>query len=639
MTQPLSYGTPHHPNQLGPNRAARRLAALAALVLAVFLPPWAHAQTPSGTAAEAPAGAGGPIRLRQPAQEAPAQVLAPPAPSTTSTTATTSTPSSGPNPPSLSTRPGEFETFVGLPRFGIDMVSDLASGAVDFSPLVPPEYLIQSGDEVLVTLWGSIDADLRLLVDRTGRVSIPRVGPVQLAGVRFVDLQLTLAKRVAQVFKNFELSASLGRLRGVRVYVTGFVQRPGAFSVAGLSTVMSAVMRAGGPAAGGSFRQIELRRESQLVATFDLYDLLLRGDRAGDRLVQPDDVIHVLPVGPQVALRGSTNKQAVYELKVGETLGDLLRMAGGFSPVADRSRVALERLDARNAQRVVQLPMPENEVLRLSNGDVVRVFSAVEAVLSIERQNRRVRVEGEVAAPGEYLLPPGSTLADAVRAAGGLTASAYIFGAQFSRESVRQAQAENYERALRDMETDLARTSASKRLTTAEDAVSQTAQQAATTRLVERLRALQPNGRVVLQIPPDGKLLPDLLVEDQDKLVVPAKPTSIGVFGSVFNTGNYLFQRGRTLEDYLRLAGGPTKGADEGSIFVVRANGQVVSSRQNTGYFGRGNQIATLVTEPGDTVFVPEEMEKSTLLQTAKDWTLLLFQLGIGSAGIKSALN
>ena len=204
---------------------------------------------------------------------------------------------------------------------------------------------------------------------------------------------------------------------------------------------------------------------------------------------------------------------------------------------------------------------------------------------------------------------------------------------------MRQAQAENYERALRDMETDLARTSASKRVSTAEDGVSQTAQQAATARLVERLRALQPSGRVVLQIPPDGKQLPDLLVEDQDKLVVPAKPTSIGVFGSVFNTGNYLFQRGRTLEDYLRLAGGPTKGADEGSIFVVRANGQVVSSRQNSGYFGRGNQIATLATEPGDTVFVPEEMDKSTFLQTAKDWTLLLYQLGIGAAGIKSALN
>ncbi|MCO4095139.1 MAG: hypothetical protein HEQ37_17535 [Acidovorax sp.] len=130
-----------------------------------------------------------------------------------------------------------------------------------------------------------------------------------------------------------------------------------------------------------------------------------------------------------------------------------------------------------------------------------------------------------------------------------------------------------------------------------------------------------------------------LLVEDQDRLIVPAKPTSIGVFGSVFNTGNYLYQPGRTLDDYLRLAGGSTKGADEGSVFVVRANGQVVSSRQISGYFGRGNQIGNLSTEPGDTVFVSEEIDKSTFLQTAKDWTLLFYQLGLGAAGIKSALN
>ena len=117
------------------------------------------------------------------------------------------------------------------------------------------------------------------------------------------------------------------------------------------------------------------------------------------------------------------------------------------------------------------------------------------------------------------------------------------------------------------------------------------------------------------------------------------RPTSIGVFGSVFNAGNYLFIEGRNLDDYLRLAGGPTKGADESSVFVVRSSGQVVSSRQKSGFFDRGNQIAGLVAEPGDTVYVPEELDKSTFLQTARDWTLLLFQLGVGAAGIKSALN
>lgn len=577
-------------------------------------------RSPGATPDPVPATPGGPPRLRQ---LAPDQVLAPATPA----------------PVPAVVRPGEFESFVGLPRFGAELVNELAAGATDYSPVIPPEYVIQGGDEIQLTLWGSVDADLRLIVDRSGRVTIPRVGPVLLAGTRYAELHDTLARRVGQVFKNFELSASLGRLRGVRVYVTGFVQRPGAYSVAALSTVMNVVMRAGGPASAGSFRHIELRRDGRAVANFDLYDLLLRGDRSGDRLVQPDDVIHVMPVGTQVALRGSVNKQAVFEVRTGETFSDLLRMAGGLTPVADRSRVALERLDDRNGVRVVQLSLPANDALALANGDILRVFSSVESTLSVERQNRRVRIDGEVMLPGEYVLPPGSTLSDAVRIAGGISPSAFLYGAQFSRESVRAAQIENYDRALRDLETDFARASASKRVSSNDEAATQSAQAASTSRLIERLRALQPTGRVVLQLAPEATELPALLLEDGDRLFVPARPSSVGVFGSVFNSGNYLYLSGRTLDDYLRVAGGPTRGADEGSVFVVRANGQVVSSRQSAGWFRGGNQIGNVRAEAGDTVFVPEEMDKTTFIQTAKDWTLLLYQLGIGVAGIKSAVR
>jgi protein involved in polysaccharide export with SLBB domain len=400
---------------------------------------------------------------------------------------------------------------------------------------------------------------------------------------------------------------------------------------------MNAVMRAGGPAAAGSFRQIELRRGGKIAGTFDLYDLLLRGDRAGDRLVQPDDVIHVAAVGPQVALRGSVNKQAIYELKAGETLRDLLAMAAGFSPVADKSRVALERLDNRNAQRVVQIELPANDAAPLVNGDVVRVFSAVEATLSIKRQNKRVRVDGEVLNPGEYVLPPESTLTDALKAAGGLTPAAYLYAAQFMRESVKQTQQENFDRALRDLETESARVTFSTRTTNADEAAAQTANAQATSRLIERMRAVKPTGRIVLQTPPEGGELPALALEDGDHLYIPARPTTVGIFGSVFNTGSYLYSSGRQVTDYLRLAGGPTRGADDASIFVVRANGSVVSSMQGSGWFNRLGQLSALKAEPGDTIFVPEEMNKTTNLQTARDWTQIFFQLAVGLAGLKTA--
>ena len=150
-----------------------------------------------------------------------------------------------------------------------------------------------------------------------------------------------------------------------------------------------------------------------------------------------DDVIHVDAVGPQVGLIGSVNRPAVFELKPGETVADLLRMGGGFSPVADTTRLALERLDSRATLRVLQIPVGPAEAQPLRNADVLRAFNAINVATSLQRQNKRVRIEGEVLRPGDYVLPPESTIADALAAAGGLTLGAYVFGTEFSRESVR----------------------------------------------------------------------------------------------------------------------------------------------------------------------------------------------------------
>jgi protein involved in polysaccharide export with SLBB domain len=401
---------------------------------------------------------------------------------------------------------------------------------------------------------------------------------------------------------------------------------------------VGALMRAGGPSAAGSFRDIEVRRGSETVARLDLYELLLKGDRSADRLLRAGDVVHVHAVGPQVGFVGSVNKPAVIELKSGETTLDALRMVGGFSAVADRSRLALERLAERNVRRVVQLELPRDEGSVLSQGDVVRAFSAVDSVLSNRRQAKRVRIEGEVLSAGEYVLPESSSVRDAVRAAGGYTSSAYLFGTEFTRTSAQRLQQENYERALRDLETDLARASGSQRLSTTEESNAQAARSASTQRLIERLRALRPTGRIVLQLEPDATDLPDLALEDGDRIYVPPRPTTVGVFGSVFNAASYLHQPDRNLGDYIRLAGGPTKGADERSIYLIRANGNVISGRQvDTGWFLRTGSIERVRAEPGDTVFVPEEMDKTTVIQSVKDWTQIVFQFGLGIAGFKSA--
>ncbi|MBQ0958353.1 SLBB domain-containing protein [Ideonella sp. 4Y11] len=540
--------------------------------------------------------------------------------------------------------PGEFEQYVqrlAMPvpvrRLGAELMQPDLSAA-DPLPVVPADYLVVPGDELAITVWGSVDVDTRVQVDRSGRITLPRAGSVMVAGTRYSELPALLNRQLGKVFRNFNLNVSLGQLRGMRVYLTGFVARPGSYVVGALSTVSSALIQAGGPTAAGSFRRIELRRRGQAPVAFDLYDLLVSGDRRADQVLQPDDVVHVLPVGPQVALLGSVNQPAVVELKPGETLESALKMVGGLSSVADVNRLSIEPLDDRSGARVFDVPLADAARRPLGRGDVITVHSAIDPRQPTVRQNKRVVIEGEVLRPGVYVLPAASSLADLINQAGGFTANAYVFGAQFTRETVRQAQLLNYDRVLRDLEVDITRASSTQRIATNDEVKAQEARADAAARLVEKMRNLQPDGRLVLQLPADAGSLPPMQLEDGDRLYVPARPTSVGVFGSVFNTGNFVFDGSHSIGDYLKMAGGPTRGADKEAAFVLRANGSVVSNLQGSGWFNNG-PLASMPALPGDTVFVPEEMNKTTLLQDAKDWTQILYQLGLGLAGLRSATN
>ena len=528
-------------------------------------------------------------------------------------------------------------------RFGAELMTrqrDERGGdeVVDGPSLVPDDYVLGPGDEVLLSLWGSVEANLRLTVDRAGRLSIPRIGTLSLVGVKYGELRNLIRQRVATQFRNFDLSVALGEVRAIRIYVTGFVQKPGAQSVSGLSTVLHGLLAAGGPSAVGSYRTIQLRRGGTLVSTLDLYDLLLRGDRSADRSLRNDDVIHVAAVGPQVGVIGSVNRPAVFELKPGETLNDALAMAGGPSTVANRSNAVIHRLDERAGQALRDVNLAKDGGQPLSNGDVLRVLSMADVARPALRQSKRVRVDGEVQRPGDYVLPAGSTLRDALNAAGGLTTEAYLFGAEFSREAVRLSQIENYDRALRDLEAEFNRAAlAQKERTAGPNQDFTAARNTGQFKLIERLRAVQPTGRVVLQFTPGDNRLPELALEDGDRLYIPARPTTVNVYGSVFNSGSYLYSADRTLDQYLNLAGGPTRTADKSSVFVLRANGSVVSNRgTRSGWGFGGGLVEAMQAQPGDTVFVPEEIYRTDATQDVKDWAQILYQFGLGAVALKN---
>lgn len=529
--------------------------------------------------------------------------------------------------------PTEFQQYVEnivgeqLKPFAFDLARD---GDQTFSPpataAIPGDYLIGPGDEVFVRTWGSLDADLRLTVDRAGQVAIPKVGTVTLTGVSHANLNKVLQAAIGKTYSGVNVSASMGQLRGIRVYVTGYAQSPGAYTVNNLSSLVNVVMAAGGPSSAGSFRNIQLKRAGKVVSTFDLYDLLLKGDKSQDRPVTSEDVIHVGPAGAQVAIAGSVNKPSIFEVKKGESLQDLLGYAGGFVSGAQTDTIKYMGMATRQ-QGFKPLDTNNKSSKALEDGDIYLVVSEVALQQPIDKQFRMVKVDGQVSKPGIYALKPTDTLQDAIKAAGGLTPSAYLYGTRLERVSVKAAQAKNLERFKREAKRDLSADSLRKQTTVEDVQLAASAQQRGAA-LIAVLEEIKADGRLALNLKPKSKELPPVLVESGDVLTVPAVPNSVAIMGSI--AGGQLtlaYDPDQSLSEYIEMAGGYSRGADTRKVYVMRANGQFTNA--NKGWFSSSVNLM-----PGDAIFVPEDFQKTSFTKELKDWTSIIYQLGLGAAAI-----
>lgn len=537
-----------------------------------------------------------------------------------------------PAPPA---KPGEFEKFVELrvghklPRFGSSLIIPSARDfALPATATIPPDYLLGVGDQIAISLTGSIEGSAEVTVNTEGKVFLPHIGSVTLAGVRYADVKSKIAALIGQQYHGYTVTVEVKKLRGIRVYVTGFATSPGGYAVNSLSTLVNAVLAAGGPSAGGGYRSIKLYRNQHLVTDFDLYDLVRRGNRSHDAILQNEDVIFIPPVGDQIAVTGSVNEEAIYETKPGESLASVLALAGGTNALADNSRVELYRLSNLNSFGGLEVPQAALASTFASNGDIVQVLSNGTLQQPVERQAILVRIEGEVKAPGSYYLAPGSRMDDVIRLAGGLSPRAFLYGSRIERFSVKEQQRVSFDEAIQQLELSLA--SAPLKNNGLTDQGTQATQLAGARAVVEKLKKVEPDGRIIFDIQPDASNLPaDFLLENNDHIVIPARPITVGVFGSVYHPASFLFDadRPQRISAYVDKAGGPLRLADKHEIFVVRANGSVLSYRHGA---------LAAVALPGDVIFVPVKTSSSSVLAKILQFSTLLFQVGLTTAAFIS---
>jgi protein involved in polysaccharide export with SLBB domain len=750
----------------------------------------------------------------------------------------------------------EFQRFILastgqlLPIYGSWLFEHVPS---TFAPLdqvpVNPEYKLGPGDRIDVRVWGQINFSQPLTIDRSGDVFLPQVGRISLAGLPFAQVQSVLLSAIGRVYKNFDVSVSMGRLRSIEIFVVGQARRPGNYTVSSLSTLVNALFASGGPSSRGSMRRIQLKRCDQVVTTFDLYDLLMRGDKSKDAPLQAGDVIFIPRAGPRVAVSGTVETPAIYEINDNSQLGDVLNDAGGLSSVAAGKRVILERISQHaallsedvaltpqglskvlqdgdmirmlaivprfentitlkgNVADPVRLPwhagmrvsdaIPDKEVLltrsywternklsddkqekaqladlraqalggratslqplgypalgqpmasqaldgqpmddatllaslnpaelnagtiapayhdevrnskadkslaaslssneappvryfsfkndvqppapdidwsfasieRIDNqtlttrlipfnlgrvvidhdaaadvllqpGDVITIFSRADIATPHSEQAKQVRLEGEVKMAGVYSVGPNETLRQLVARAGGLSPDAYLYGAQFTRESTRREQQKRYNDFLDQLDRDISQSGSSLagRITSADQGSLAQASLTNQRSMVEKLREIPVSGRIVFELEPGSRgvdALPDIPLENGDRLFIPNVPSTLNVVGTVYNQSSFLMTPDFRLVDYLKEAGGPTPYADKSHTFVIRANGAIIAREGRSGLF-TGN-FEMLRMYPGDTIVVPTNVNRTTKLRGLLDWSQVFSGFGLAAAAV-----
>lgn len=701
--------------------------------------------------------------------------------------------------------PSEFQRFVAatagqlLPIYGTSLFSRVPStfSPNDLAP-VTPDYVIGPDDQLRIRIWGPINYSGNLRVDRSGNIFIPEVGAVHVAGLQFSALDQHLREAVSRIYRNFDLSVDIGQIRAMQVYVTGQARRPGAYTVSSLSTLVNALFASGGPSSQGSLRHILVKRNGETVADFDLYALLIHGDKSKDIHLLPEDVIYIPPAGPQVAIAGTVRNPAIYELRGSETIGDAIEMAGQTSAMASSTQISLERVAEHQLRQAMQFPfnatglaypLSDGDILRiypilpayqktvtlrgnvanpgrfawtegmhlsdlipdrdslqsrdywwkrsrlglsvptfeptdrprnsqetevgqhgsiasqveerqtsgpgttteqrrtrvelstpeinwdyaviertdpetlrtslisfdlgklvinhdasqnlgLQPGDVITVFSQADIRGPLEEQTKYVDLEGEFLHSGVYSVQPGETLRDLVRRAGGLTSKAYLYGSEFTRESTRILQQQRIDDYVQTVRIEAQRGTQALAISGSVSGSSSgdvAASQVAAQDLVARLSQIRATGRIVLQFRPENAdidQIPAISLENGDKFIVPAAPSTINVVGAVYDQNSFLFQRGRTVERYLRMAGGPNRNADRAHAFVIRADGSVVSRSGEKTMALWSSSFNKMELYPGDTIVVPDKTLRPTALRSVVEWSQVFSQLALGAAAI-----
>jgi protein involved in polysaccharide export with SLBB domain len=459
-----------------------------------------------------------------------------------------------------------------LERFGEDIFRN-GTGNLEELPMdlpAGPDYVVGPGDGLTINLTGGISQRLQRVVDREGRVALPEVGGIEVSGRNLGEVQHLVQTVLRGQFRGVDADVSLSRIRTVRVYVVGDVERPGAYDVSSLSTPLNALYSAGGPTSGGSLRILHHYRGKQLIQEVDTYDLLLHGIRGDMQTLQAGDTVEIPPLSTEVTVEGMVRRPAIYELHGEKTLAEVLDLAGGVLPSGTLRHVDVERVESHEGRTMLRLDIPETdndagvnkalEDFSVQDGDKIKITPI------LPYADKTVYLDGHVSRPGKFAYREGMKVTDLIQ---------------------------SYKDLLPEPSTSHA----------------------------EIIRLSQPDDAPVVLAFNLGDALAG---KDQDLVLKPfdivrvfgrfdfEDPPVITVTGEVRDPGDHLTNGVAHLRDAIYLAGGTTRDAllDDAQVFHKTSDGKLEVISVNLAKAMEGNPKDNIVVEPKDRVLIHRDLNK-----------------------------
>ena len=491
---------------------------------------------------------------------------------------------------------------------------------------ISSSYVLGPGDSLEINLYGNEDLTTEAYISREGELFIPLLGPVNLIGLTFEEANTLLQNKVKSRLIGTEISISLKELRSISIYLLGEAYKPGQYLMSALSTVTNALFVAGGVNKNGSLRNIQIKRNNKVIAEYDFYDFLLKGQLGSDVKLQDGDIIFIPFIENRVKIGGSFKRPGVYEFKDNETIADAILLAGGFNrDVAPNTPIERSSINKITFTREVSYIAGDSELdIKLENSDVLNVSGRS----GLEPET--IILTGEIKRPGEYSILKGDSILDIINRAGGYTEESYSEGAVYTNKNAALRQKEAFERSADELENTIIDIITQG---TIDDITEFTLTPISS--LISKLRAADPLGRMVVNLDYLNlkvNAVNNFVVRGGDSLHIPKRPTSISVVGEVLNSSTITFQPTYNVENYIQLSGGLNESADKNRIFVIYPNGQSKLFKRSL-FSSRDNLL------PGSTIVVPRDSRPFDAIKITSIITPILADLATSAAAIAAISN